>query len=337
MTDHEHRDDGRAGRPHRTSRRTLVVVVLGVVVLYGVGASFADIGEALEEFTGGSVLPLIGAGLGHAAVTLLWPQVFRSSARTVGAALDYRQGLNVALSSYTLSHTAPGGGAVSAAVAVSRMESYGLSAPGAAAAGALTVTLSMTTAAAIGVAGIATAVVIGDLPDDWLWAALLAAAVLAAVVVGMVAVLRSPRAGDWVIRQVARLPKLDGHATEWRASLRRITKDDPPEAGQLARIAGWATLKWSMAIGSLAMVFVAFGQTPSLTVLLAGFGVSQMAGAIPITPGGVGFVEAGMVAVFVAFGIPTSFATTIVLVYRVFEVWGPVLAGVPALLRPPKG
>jgi uncharacterized protein (TIRG00374 family) len=329
MADDEDQDSG------GWSRRTLVLVVLGVLVLYGVGASFADIGEAFEEFTGGSVLPLIGAGLAHAVVTLLWPQVFRVSARAVGGELEYGQALNVALSSYALSHTAPGGGAVGAAVGVSRMESYGLSGPAAAAAGALTVMLSMTTAAGIGV--VATAVVIGDLPDDWLWLAILAALVLVAIVVAMVAVLRSPEAGDWVIRQLARLPKLEQHADEWRSSLRSITEDDPPSTLELARIAGWAALKWTAAIASLALVFVAFGQTPRLTILLVGFGVSQLAAAIPITPGGVGFVEGGMVAAFVAFGISTSFATTIVLVYRVFEVWGPVIAGVPALLKPPGG
>jgi uncharacterized membrane protein YbhN (UPF0104 family) len=331
MADDEDQDSG------GWSRRTLVLVVLGVLVLYGVGAAFADIGEAFEEFTGGSVLPLIGAGVGHAVVTLLWPQVFRVSARSVGGELAYREALNVALSSYALSHTAPGGGAVGAAVGVSRMESYGLSGPAAASAGALTVMLSMTTAAAIGVAGIATAVVTGDLPDDWLWLAILAMVVLAGIVVGMVAVLRSPRAGDWVIAQLARLPKLEDHAEGWRSSLREITEDDPPSTLDLARISAWAALKWTAAIASLALVFVAFGQTPRLTILLVGFGVSQLAAAIPITPGGVGFVEGGMVASFVAFGISTSLATTIVLVYRVFEVWGPVVAGVPALLKPPEG
>jgi putative heme transporter len=316
-------------------RGTLLLVVLATAGLYAGGAAVADIGEALAELTGASILPLAGAVLAQIVVTLIWPLVHRASVRAVGADLRYREALNISLSAFTLSHTMPGGGAVGAAVAVSRLRSFGLSGPAATASVSLTGPVSVTTVALVGAAGIVTAVVAGDLPRDWAWLAGLVLLVLLAIVVGIVAALRSPAAGDRLVGWLGRLPKLEDRVAEWRSALRAVTEDDPPTTGDLARIVGWSAVKWTADIVSLALVFVAFGQTASLTVLLVGFGVSQVAAAIPITPGGIGFVEGGMVAAFVALGSPLSLATSVVLGYRLAETWMPTIAGIPAILRPP--
>jgi uncharacterized protein (TIRG00374 family) len=323
-------DDG--GGP---GRRPVLLVALLVAAVYVGAAAFAGIGEALEEVTAAAI-PVLLAGVGaQALVTLLWPQVHRASVRAVGDEVRYTQALNVSMSSFTLSHTMPGGGAVGAAVAVNRLSSYGLSGPAATASVTLTGLLSVTTVAGLGAAGIAAAVVSGDLPDGALWLALLALVVLVAVVLAIVAVLRSPEAGDRVVRAVGRIPRLGDRAEGWRHSFRHVTEDDPPTLGKLSHIVGWSAAKWTADIASLALVFVAFGQTPRLTILLVGFAVSQLAAAIPVTPGGVGFVEGGMVAAFVALGASFSLATTVVLTYRLLETWLPTVAGVPALLRPP--
>jgi uncharacterized protein (TIRG00374 family) len=326
----EHEDDG-----GRSRRRTVLLVGLLVAGAYVVGAAFAGIGEALDELTGASLIPLTAAVAAQALVTLLWPHVHRASVRAVGDEVPYTSALNVSMSAFTLSHTMPGGGAVGAAVAVSRLGSYGLTGPAAAASVTLTGLVSVTTVAGLGVAGIAAAWVAGDLPDGALGLAVVALAVLAVLVGGIVAILRSPDAGDRVVAAVGRLPKLGERAEGWRSSLRGVTEQDPPTFAELARIFWWSALKWTADIASLALVFVAFGQTPGLTVLLVGFGVSQLAAAIPVTPGGVGFVEGGMVAAFVVLGSPASLATTVVLIYRLLETWLPALAGLPALLRPP--
>lgn len=68
-----------------------------------------------------------------------------------------------------------------------------------------------------------------------------------------------------------------------------------------------------------------------------GFVVNRLAAAIPITPGGVGFVESGMLSVFVALGMALPVATMVVVTYRVIVTWLPTLAGVLGLLRPPSG
>jgi uncharacterized protein (TIRG00374 family) len=324
-------DDGAAFR-----RGTVLVGGL-VAAAYVVGAAILGVGEAFAELTAASLAPLLGAVLAQAGVTLLWPQVHRASVRAVGGELTYREALNVSMSAFTLSHTVPGGGAVGAAVAIDRLAVFGITGPAAAASVTLTGLLSVTTIAGVGAAGIALAVVAGDLPDGWLWLAALALAGLVAIVVGIVAILRSPRAGDRIVAWLGRWHrKLEARTEGWRSSLRGVT-EDPPSGRQLARIVGWAAAKWAADIASLALVFVAFGQQPRLTFLLVGFGVSQLAAAIPLTPGGVGFVEGGMVAAFVALGASASLATSIVLVYRVCETWLPSVAGIPALLARPTG
>jgi uncharacterized protein (TIRG00374 family) len=103
----------------------------------------------------------------------------------------------------------------------------------------------------------------------------------------------------------------------------------------VARIFAWSLGKWVADIGSLAMVFLAFGQTPRITMLLVGFGVSQLLAAVPVTPGGLGVVEGGMAGAFVTLGLAFPVATSIVLAYRLLEAWLPTAAGVPFLLRPP--
>jgi uncharacterized protein (TIRG00374 family) len=241
----------------------------------------------------------------------------------------------VSMPAFTLSHTLPGGGWAGNALAVQRLTANGMTGPAATGAVALAATISLTTIAALGAAGIITAFLAGDLPTIAVVAALPALVFLLAIVATVIATLRSPRVGDRVIERIGRLHhRLGERVDDWRDSLRDVT-EDPPSPRQLTRIAGWATLKWSADIASLALVFVALGTTPRLSALLVGFGVTQLATAIPITPGGVGFVEGGMVGAFVTLGYGTSLATSVVVVYRVLATWLPVLAGVPVLLRQP--
>jgi uncharacterized protein (TIRG00374 family) len=270
-------------------------------------------------------------------VALAWPLVHRGSVRATGASVRYRHALNVSMSAFTVSHTLPGGGAVGAAVVVERLTGAGVAGPTATASATLTGPISLATIASLGTLGLAGAVVAGELPEQWLVVGVLVLLALVALLVVIVASLRSPQLGDRVIRVVGRLhPRLERRSEEWRRSWRAVTEQEV-SGRQLLPIVGWSTLKWSADIGSLALVFVAFGQDPRLTVLLVGFGVSQIGAAVPLTPGGVGFVEGGMVAAFTALGATAAESATVVLAYRVLETWLPTLAGMPMLLRAPRG
>jgi uncharacterized protein (TIRG00374 family) len=336
VTDTTEVDDDQGGTTGSGRPVWLLVVVL---VVAGYVVAFVIIGadEALEAVTRASAWPLVGAGLLEAVVVLMWGGVYGSSVNAVNGDLRPTQALSVSMPAFTLSHTLPGGGWAGNALAVKRLGDYGVSGPAATASVALAATISLTTIAALGASGIVTAVVAGDLPTGAVVVAGPALIGLLVLVGVIVAVLRSPETGDRIVNRIGRLHhRLEEHVSEWRSSLRGVT-EQPPSGRQLWRIAGWALLKWAADIAALAFVFVAFGQTPRVSALLVGFGVTQLATAIPVTPGGVGFAEGGMVGAFVALGTSFSIAVAVVLTYRLFATWLPALAGVPVLLHRPEG
>lgn len=320
-----------AGSP----RRWLFGVLL-VIAIYVTGLAFVGMDDALEAVRQASILPLAGAILLQVAVVVLWGKVYGASATAVNGSVGTRDALRVSMPAFTLSHALPGGGLTGNAVAVQRLTALGLSGPSATAAVALAATISFAMIAALGSAGIVTAFLAGDLPALALVIALPALAALLALVATVVALLHSPSAGDRAIGLLGKLHhRLRDRVDEWRDSLRDVT-EHPPTTTQLGRIGGWALGKWVADIASLALVFVALGTTPRISALLVGFGVTQLATAIPVTPGGVGFVESGLVGAFLTLGYPVALATSVVVVYRVIETWLPALAGVPVLLhRPP--
>lgn len=328
-------DDIGRSNGHRVRTR-LVIGIVGVVAVYAVGAGVLGVEEALGAFRGASLAALTGALVMQVLGVLCWSRVYTSSAHATGWRVGLRDGLQVTMPAFTLSHTLPGGGWAGNALAVKRLATLGLDGPVALAAVALASTISMTVVATLGATGIVAAFLAGDLPRSAVLIALPALAVLGALVATVVAVLRSPAGGDRVIRAIGRLhPRLHRRVDDWRGSLRHITQD-PPSNRRLLRIARWALLKWTADIAALALVFLSVDQVPRVSALLLGFGATQLATAIPITPGGAGFVEGGMVGAFVVLGYPGSTSASIVVLFRVLETWLPALAGVPLLLRTPK-
>lgn len=104
-----------------------------------------------------------------------------------------------------------------------------------------------------------------------------------------------------------------------------------------------AILKMGFDILTLAFVFLAAGTPVSFPVLIAGYGVPQLLGKMTIVLGGVGVVEASMIALFSLLGVPRGTAVVIVLAYRLFSFWIPTLIGIPLIpyidrrMTPPSG
>jgi uncharacterized protein (TIRG00374 family) len=62
----------------------------------------------------------------------------------------------------------------------------------------------------------------------------------------------------------------------------------------------------------------------------AAWTLARILGAIPITPGGVGFVELGLTGVLVAFGASNAEAVAATMIYRFLSVVPTVLLGLVA-------
>jgi putative heme transporter len=88
---------------------------------------------------------------------------------------------------------------------------------------------------------------------------------------------------------------------------------------------------WGFDIAALAAAFEAFGSPPAAPVLVLCYLLGMLGNLLPL-PGGVGGVEGGMLAAFVAFGQPAGPALVAVLAYRLASFWLPTVIGAPAYL-----
>ncbi|HVP03786.1 MAG TPA: lysylphosphatidylglycerol synthase transmembrane domain-containing protein [Solirubrobacteraceae bacterium] len=86
----------------------------------------------------------------------------------------------------------------------------------------------------------------------------------------------------------------------------------------------------------------AVGVVPPASVVLMGYLIGQLGGALPL-PGGVGGIDLGLVGTLVAYGAPAAPTAAAVLAYRLILFWLPLglgvlgAAGLRARLRDPAG
>jgi uncharacterized protein (TIRG00374 family) len=90
---------------------------------------------------------------------------------------------------------------------------------------------------------------------------------------------------------------------------------------------------WAANIGILWASFEAYGGNVPFGVMVQGFFVGMAANLIPSPAGGVGSVDAGMIAAFVLFDIPTATVFAAVLTYRVIAFWLPIPPGIVAYVQ----
>ncbi|MBI5884453.1 MAG: flippase-like domain-containing protein [Elusimicrobia bacterium] len=89
------------------------------------------------------------------------------------------------------------------------------------------------------------------------------------------------------------------------------------EKGRLTRAIAYTCLDWGFCMLTLYYGFLAVGRQVALGHLSTGFAVGQAATLIPLLPGGLGAMEAGMAAVFEGLGIPWESAVVACLIFRV--------------------
>ena len=90
--------------------------------------------------------------------------------------------------------------------------------------------------------------------------------------------------------------------------------------------------RWIFDYLALLVVLVAIGAAPDPMLVLFAFVAASVLSWVPLTPGGVGFVEAGLSATLVLAGIPAPAALLGTLVFRLFSFWLPLPAGAAAAI-----
>lgn len=174
-------------------------------------------------------------------------------------------------------------------------------------------------------------------------------ALQAAVVIGAVVIVLLLAVGaafllaDAPLRQVGRLLNWLLPRLPWR---RR--RDDEPDMverlctsrdqlrGVLGRHWQWAVAqsvgKVALDYGALVAALAALGADTRPGLVVLAFVAANALGMVPITPGGLGFVEAGLTSTLTLAGVPARTAVTATLAYRLVSYWLPLAAGPVAYL-----
>lgn len=163
-------------------------------------------------------------------------------------------------------------------------------------------------------------------------AAVVGASLIAAVAAGVVALTRGRRRViDRLCAAVGRLPRVDA-ATVAR-SLQGAAAQLSALLSQRRRAAtatGWAAANWLLDAAVLWVLLAALGHRASIPGVLVAYGLANVLAAVPLSPGGLGIVEATLVATLAGFGVPRAHAGLAVTAYRLLQFWLPIPAGAAA-------
>jgi len=89
----------------------------------------------------------------------------------------------------------------------------------------------------------------------------------------------------------------------------------------------WAAANWLLDAACLWVCLAAFNYVLDPIDLFVAYGVGNVLAAIPLTPGGLGPVEAAVPAVLRGFGVPIGIGALAVLGWRLYNFWLPIPAG----------
>ena len=167
------------------------------------------------------------------------------------------------------------------------------------------------------------------------------AVVLLAIAALAIGITRGASRASRILHAVGdRIPGLSGDRLErgmldTAASLSALARDRRALVMSLT----WASLNWLLDAASLWCFVAAFGRLVNPVELFAAYGIANVAGALPVTPAGLGVVDSIAPLLLVSFGVTRSVATLGVLGWRLVNFWLPIPAGAAAYvsLKVPRG
>jgi uncharacterized protein (TIRG00374 family) len=239
------------------------------------------------------------------------------------------------LAGNALSHALPGGAATGGALQIRMLVRAGY--PVATTTTALTAVGLLSTATLFVLPLLALpAILFGLAVSSELLRGAILAAVLAVFLLGGGSVLLT---SDRVIRGI-------GHACDW--VLHRVRQNRASSSSMADRLLESRNVvrrslsaSWKVALPAslgnqlfdflaLEMCLLAVGAHVNLILVLLAFVAASALAMIPITPGGLGFVEAGLTGVLALAGVSAEHAVLATLLYRLFSYWLPLPAGLVA-------
>jgi uncharacterized protein (TIRG00374 family) len=231
----------------------------------------------------------------------------------------------------------PGGGATATAVTVSMLGRAGIDTGQATAAFATSALLQLSTTLALPV--FALPAILGGAPvnHDLATAAYLGIAVLVGLLAAGVAAFLydeplelAGRATQWVLNHTIRRKRPVTGLPQQFLAARDFIRSTLGKRWRAALLAAVGNTGFDYLALLCALRAVGAAPRPSLVVLA--YTAAQLLALIPLTPGGLGFVEAGLVGTLTLAGVPAHNAVTATLLYRLAEYWVPLASGGPAYI-----
>jgi uncharacterized protein (TIRG00374 family) len=97
-----------------------------------------------------------------------------------------------------------------------------------------------------------------------------------------------------------------------------------------AQAVGVSVLRWFLEFGVVMATLFGLSTNPDPALTLLAFAAASLLSLLPFTPGGLGFVEAGLTATLALAGVSTADAVVTTLVYRLLTFWLPLPIGAVA-------
>jgi uncharacterized protein (TIRG00374 family) len=312
-------------------RQRIIGLAITGLVLYGVAPAVLEVLGAFDDLD--RIKPW------------WWLAVIATQIAALGSfcevqrvALNTREWLPVVtsnLASGAFGRVVPGGSASAAALQVQMLRQAGISTGRAAT--ALTAGSILLLGTLAGLPLLALPAVIGgvNVPRGLLNASLMGLVLFAALfALGAVlmrsdaAVERVGRAAAWVIGKVRRRKPPPEDLPERLLRQRNLVRSALGERWPRALAA--AVGRWLFDFLTLQAALAAVGAHPRVSLTLLAYAAAQLLAQIPITPGGLGIVEAGMTGTLALAGVSGGAAALATLAYRLGSYWLQLPAGLVA-------
>lgn len=327
-----------------TSRRKqviagLVTLVVLVIVFAGILPKFGNYADAWDVIKDMSVLQLavLAASVVFSIVVYVFPFQVALPGLRYGPAFMIRQ------TSFTISNAVPAGGAIGLGVQYGMLAQAGFSGASSSAAIGITSVFNLIVTLALPVLGVL-AMLFVETPTSAEVFGAIGGLVAVGVMVGFfAAVLRSEttahRIGDLIERIAAKVfgiihktppTGITAQIETFRASTVDVI------SARWALLTGTSFLQQFAQFGVLlvSLRIVESGESTQVAVAaaFAAFALARLASFIPVTPGGLGTVDAGLTASLVAFGATKTDALAATLLWRASSWIPQVLLGVVTLI-----
>ena len=329
-----------ARKRKRTGWGRIVAMIVSVAVIAGVFAfalpRIADYGEVWGVVKGLSwpwVVALLGA-------LILDVATYAPPWMAALPGLSYLHGTRVTLASTALSTVAPGGPALGMATSFGMLKAWGFEGRPVGLAVAVTSVWNQLVILGVPIIALAGVVAEGGRNRTLELVALIALAVFAVIVVGFSIGLssarlarrlgdRAARLANWVKDLFHKAPvKWNGEAfARFRVEAIELIRRRWAFL-TIATLANHLTV-FIVLVASLRAVGVPRGHV-TIVEAFACWALARVLGSIPITPGGIGFVELGLTGALVAFGATNAEAVAATLIYRFLTIVPIIVLGLIA-------